>query len=71
MNRPGIRTTEFWATLISQLLALMALAGVVNAADAATLSDALVKCVGAAGVFLANAWVVVRYIQSRTALKNN
>jgi hypothetical protein len=69
VTRSGIRTSEFWATLASQFLALLALAGVVSAADAATLQDAVVKCVTAAGVFAANAWVIVRYIQSRTRLK--
>lgn len=69
MNRAGLRTTEFWATLASQALALLALAGLVAPGDAATLQDALIKCVTAAGVFLANAWVIVRYIQSRTRLK--
>jgi hypothetical protein len=69
MTRPGLRTTEFWTTIITQALAVLTLLGVVNSGDAATLRDALAQCVAAGGVFLANAWVVVRYIQSRTAAK--
>jgi len=69
MNRSGIVTTEFWITIITQALALMTLLGVVTSADADTLRDALIKCVTSAGVFIANAWIVVRYIQSRTRIK--
>lgn len=69
INRPGLKTTEFWITVVSQLLAMLAMIGVVNSADAATLQDAIVKCVTAGGVFLANAWIVVRYIQGRVNLK--
>jgi hypothetical protein len=67
--RAGFLTTEFWITLITQALALLALSGVITGNDATLLSDAMSKCIAAGGVFLANAWVVVRYIQSRTHLK--
>jgi hypothetical protein len=69
VNRSGIKTTEFWATALSQLLTLLALVGLVGQADLAGLQDALGKCVAAAAVFVTNAWIVVRYIQSRTHLK--
>jgi len=71
MNRSGLRTTEFWITIVTQALALLTLLGVVASPDADTLRDALIKCVTSAGVFLANAWVVVRYIQSRTIIKQS
>ena len=70
MNRPGFRTTEFWTTIVTQGLAVLTLIGVITSADAATLRDALAQCVAAAGIFLANAWVVVRYIQARAAIKS-
>ncbi len=69
MNRIGLFTTEFWITVLTQVLAMLALTGVITTADNALLNDALAKCVTSGGVFLANAWVVVRYIQSRTRLK--
>ena len=69
MNRSGIKTTEFWATALSQVLTLLALIGLVGRDDLAGLQDALGKCVAAAAVFVTNAWIVVRYIQSRTHLK--
>ena len=69
MSKPGWTTTEFWAAAASQLLALLALLGVIHASDLATLQDAVAKCVTAAAVFAANAWVVVRYIEGRVRLK--
>ena len=69
MTRTGFFTTEFWITLITQALAILALSGVITSPDATMLTDAMSKCIAAGGVFLANAWVVVRYIQSRTHLK--
>jgi hypothetical protein len=69
MSRAGLRTTEFWSTLVTQAIAVLTLLGIVNSSDANPLRDALTQCVTAGGIFLANAWVVVRYIQSRTHLK--
>ena len=71
MNRSGFLTSEFWSTLVSQGLALLALLGVLNAGDAATLSDALSKCVAAAFLFASNALVVIHYVRSRTQLKQS
>ena len=69
MFRSGLWTTEFWMTVITQVLACLALTGVIATGDATMLGEALSKCIAAGGVFLANAWVVVRYIQSRTQVK--
>ncbi len=69
MTRPGLKTTEFWVTLVSQALAFLALVGVIAPNDLGTLQDAVGKCVAAAAVFAANAWVIVQYIRSRTHLK--
>jgi hypothetical protein len=67
--KPGWKTSEFWTTLAGQLLALLTLAGIVHGSDAVTLQDALGKCIAAAFVIASNAWVIVRYVQGRTALK--
>ena len=69
MNRSGIKTTEFWATALSQLLTLLALVGLISQSDLPGLQDAVGKCAAAVALFAANAWVVVRYIQSRTQIK--
>jgi hypothetical protein len=69
VNRSGIKTTEFWATALSQLLTLLALVGLISQSDLPGLQDAVGKCAAAAAVFVTNAWIVVRYIQSRTHLK--
>src|SRR5262249_55594417 len=69
MIKPGYTTTEFWTTLIGQLVALLTILGVVQGPEAATLQDSLGKCIAAAFVLITNAWVVIRYIQSRTQLK--
>lgn len=66
---PGYRTTEFWTTIFTQLLAFLGVLRVIPTTDVPTLQDAVTQCVLAATLFISNAWVVVRYIQSRTALK--
>lgn len=71
MNKSGFLTSEFWSTLVSQALALLALLGVLNATDAATLGDALGKCLAAAFLFASNALVVIHYVRSRTLLKQS
>ncbi|MFO0809068.1 MAG: hypothetical protein U0746_10625 [Gemmataceae bacterium] len=69
MIRSGFRTSEFWTTAASQLLALLALIGLVKSDDVPGLQDAMAKCIAAAFVFAANAWVVIEYVRSRTFLK--
>jgi hypothetical protein len=71
VNRSGIKTTEFWTTAVSQLLTVLALVGLIGQTDLPGLQDALGKCVAAAAVFVTNAWVIVRYIQSRTQVKQS
>jgi hypothetical protein len=69
MNRSGFFTSEFWTTAASQVLALLALVGLIKSADLPGLQEAVAKCVAAAFVFAANAWVVIAYIRSRTEVK--
>ena len=69
--KAGMWTTEFWLTLISQVLGLLAVLGIIQASEIGTLEDALGKCVTAVFLFLTNAWIVVNYIKGRVMLKNN
>ena len=67
--RPGYQTSEFWTTLLSQVVVLLGVLQVLRPGDVNTLQDALGQCVVGASLFLSNAWVVVNYVRSRTALK--
>jgi hypothetical protein len=69
--KPGWKTTEFWTTLIAQLLALLAFLGVLTPNDSQTLGEALTKSVAAVCTLLANGAVVIHYIKSRLTLKLN
>ena len=67
--KPGYQTTEFWLTLLSQILALCVLLGWINVGDKDRLETALTNTVTAAFTFAASASVVWQYLQSRTRLK--
>lgn len=67
--KSGWQTSEFWISLISQILGFLALIGVVEFSAVGTLEEALTKMIGAVFILLANGWIVVRYIQARTGLK--
>jgi hypothetical protein len=69
MTKPGWKTTEWWTTSISQLLALMTVFGVLTPNDAHSLEEALAKIVAATFLLATNAWIVVQYIKGRVALK--
>jgi len=67
--KPGWQTTEFWTTILAQVLALAALLGLITSSDSALLGDALGKCVTAVVMLLANASLVGKYVQGRLDLK--
>jgi hypothetical protein len=67
--KAGIRTTEWWSMIACHAVALAALFGVVAPGDVLGLNDALSKAIGGAAIFIANAWVVVKYMSHRTLLK--
>jgi hypothetical protein len=67
--KPGWKTTEFYVSLIAQILALLVAFGFLSASEARTLETALAQCVTAVFLFIGNAWVVVSYIRGRVALK--
>jgi hypothetical protein len=69
MTKPGWKTTEWWTTSISQLLALLTVFGVLTPTDAHSLEEALAKIVAATFLLATNAWIVVQYIKGRVALK--
>ena len=67
--KPGWKTTEFWMTIVTTLLALAVTFGVITPQDSDELQVALSKCIGAAVVFVTSAYTIVMYIRSRLTLK--
>lgn len=67
--KPGWQSSEFWITLLGQVLAVLALTGAINVGDRAQLETALTNAVTAIFALSASAAVVIRYIRSRTELK--
>ena len=67
--KPGWKTTEFWSTVFAQVFAVLALLGLVNARETATLQDAANHVAEALVLFGANAAVVLYYIKTRFHLK--
>jgi hypothetical protein len=68
--KPGIRTTEHFAAIVSQVLTMLALFGFISQNDTQTLEEAITKGIAAVFIFVANAAVVVHYIKSRLHLKS-
>ncbi len=67
--KAGYKTTEFWMTAVTSLLALLVTVGWVTQADAQTLQQALAAMVVALGAVITNGVVVWHYINSRTDVK--
>jgi len=68
-QKSGIYSTEFWLALAAQVLPVLVTTGAIAPGDVSTLEGALTRGINAIGAFVASAWVIVRYIQSRTELK--
>lgn len=64
--RPGYKTTEFWTTVVSQIIGILALAGVIRPSDATILNDAVVQVVGG----LMTALATLGYTISRGVAKS-
>ncbi len=67
--KPGYMTTEFWLTLLAQVVPILVLTGVVSSADAQGVTDSTthaVEGIGSTAVAVAALW---KYIQSRADLK--
>ncbi len=67
--RPGFLSTEFYVTVISQVLAFLVLAGFIAPADKDTLQGAIVNGVTAIVTLIASVTALVAYIKGRMALK--
>ncbi len=64
-SKPGIKTTEFWATLASMVVGIMTMMGVFTPAEASIMTTGLGQIIG--GVF--TVIPVVGYIWSRAKVK--
>ena len=64
-TKPGIKTTEFWATLVAQLVSIGLMTGVISPAEGAIVSDAAPVITGGA----LSAISLVAYIVSRIKAK--
>lgn len=67
--KPGLKTTEFYVTAAGVLLSVLVAMGLVSSTDVEHLTAAVTKIAGAVAVVVANAWVLVRYVEARTGLK--
>lgn len=67
--KPGYKTTEFWLTVISQVVSLLVVLDVIQASDAQLFHEAASNALVAAIVVVGNALVIIGYIKSRTELK--
>jgi hypothetical protein len=68
--KPGIKTTEFWLSLIGNVLAFAVALGVVSSADKATLEGALTTIVTSAIALVGAVTIVVTYVRGRIAAKS-
>lgn len=67
--KPGIKSSEFYATLAVMIVALLVIFGLVDPADEQDLVAALTDLLAALAALGSAAHVVARYIQGRTTLK--
>jgi hypothetical protein len=67
--KPGIYTTEFWITLIGNVLAFAVALGVVTTSDKSTLEGALTTIVMGVPALLGAVKIIVSYIQGRVTVK--
>lgn len=64
-SKPGIKTTEFWATLVAAIVGVMTMMGVFTPAEASQMTSGLGQIIG--GVFAIVP--IVGYIWSRGKVK--
>ena len=67
--KPGIKTSEFYATIAVLVVSLLVAIGVVDPGDEETLAAAATDLLLALAALIAAAQVVARYIHGRTTLK--
>lgn len=67
--KPGVKTTEFWATLISQVIAVLVLLGTVTPDAAKSIERALIDMAGAVITIFVSGGILRSYIRDRFNLK--
>jgi len=67
--KPGNYTTEFWISLIGNVLAFAVALGVVSSSDKATLEGALTTIVMGVPAIIGAVMVIVTYVRGRIAVK--
>jgi hypothetical protein len=67
--KPGWKTSEWWTTMIGQVLNVLALVSVVSFSDVQMLTQTTGGMVSAAFMFSTNALTLIHYIQGRVKLK--
>ena len=63
--KPGYKTTEFWLTMVAQMISLLVITGVIPQADTGMLNEAAAKVAAA----VVAAMTLCRYIHSRALVK--
>lgn len=64
--KPGVKTSEFWVMIVTQVLGLLVLSGHLSASTAADLTQPITNIIG--GVLMIV--TAVAYIYSRTKIKS-
>lgn len=67
--KSGIRTTEFYITLGTQIIAILVLLGIFSPDDAIGANETWGKAVEAAAALVASALVAWKYIEARARIK--
>ena len=67
--KPGWQTTEFWITLIKQVLPFLVLLGVFTLADTTKIEGAITSAIMSIGALIASSMDLWQYIKSRTEQK--
>lgn len=68
-EKPGWMTTEFWLTLVAQVVALLVLFGVVSVADKDSVTGTMGRAVENVFAVVGSAAAIWQYIRSRTDVK--
>lgn len=69
MVKPGYKTTEFWVTLITNVITALVLTGLLTQTEAEVLNQATAAMVVGLIALITNGLIVFTYIRSRTDVK--
>ena len=67
--KPGYQTTEFWLTLVSQVVPVLVLTGVLDPEDATGVQDGAANAIVTGAAFLQAVATAVMYIYNRARIK--